>query len=114
MTGLRGELGSLADAEAAFAHDHPAYASTSKLGELRRTDFARLDAGGHVYLDYTGGGLYADSQLREHFELLHSGAIRASLGLASNYADLHAFADLAREFIDLGNVPPDLPPRLAC
>ena len=30
----------------------------------------RLDELGHIYLDYTGGGLYADSQLREHFELL--------------------------------------------
>ena len=28
-----------------------------------RTEFGRLDAGGHVYLDYTGGGLYAESQL---------------------------------------------------
>ncbi len=40
------------------------------LDELRRTDFARLDSGGHVYLDYTGGGLYADSQLVEHMRLL--------------------------------------------
>ncbi|MGZ4333796.1 MAG: aminotransferase class V-fold PLP-dependent enzyme [Gaiellaceae bacterium] len=40
------------------------------LSELRRRDYARLDAGGHVYLDYTGAGLYADSQLREHVELL--------------------------------------------
>ena len=37
---------------------------------LRQTEFARLDAAGHVYLDYTGAGLYAESQLREHFELL--------------------------------------------
>jgi len=43
---------------------------TALLDELRRTEFARLDAGGHVYLDYTGSGLYADSQLREHLELL--------------------------------------------
>jgi molybdenum cofactor sulfurtransferase len=42
------------------------------LEELRRTDFARLDAGGHVYLDYTGAGLYAASQLDEHLELLRS------------------------------------------
>src|SRR5581483_6453678 len=40
------------------------------LPELRRTEFARLDAAGHVYLDYTGAGLYAESQLREHFDLL--------------------------------------------
>ncbi len=44
-----------------------------RLDELRRVEFARLDAAGHVYLDYTGAGLYADSQLREHFELLHGG-----------------------------------------
>ena len=35
--------------------------------------FARLDRGGHVYLDYTGGGLYAESQLREHMRLLERG-----------------------------------------
>jgi molybdenum cofactor sulfurtransferase len=38
--------------------------------ELRRREYARLAAGGHVYLDYTGAGLYADSQLAEHLELL--------------------------------------------
>ena len=45
---------------------------TDLLDELRATDFARLDRDDHVYLDYTGGGLYASSQLREHFELLES------------------------------------------
>jgi molybdenum cofactor sulfurtransferase len=40
--------------------------------ELRRSEYARLDAGGHVYLDYTGAGLYADSQLAEHLELLRA------------------------------------------
>ena len=38
--------------------------------ELRRTEFARLDRTGQVYLDFTGGGLFAESQLREHVELL--------------------------------------------
>jgi selenocysteine lyase/cysteine desulfurase len=38
--------------------------------ELRRTEFARLDESGHVYLDYTGAGLYAASQLEEHLALL--------------------------------------------
>jgi molybdenum cofactor sulfurtransferase len=60
-------------AEAAFLRGHPGYADTEAVDELRRLDFARLDAGGHVYLDYTGGGLYAESQLREHFELLCQG-----------------------------------------
>src|SRR5581483_6121408 len=38
--------------------------------ELRASDFARLDATGHVYLDYTGAGLYPDSLLDAHFALL--------------------------------------------
>ena len=42
------------------------------LDELRRSDYGRLDARGHVYLDYTGAGLYADSQLAEHLELLRA------------------------------------------
>jgi len=45
-------------------------AQTTMFEELRRTEYARLDEGGHVYLDYTGGGLFAASQLREHMELL--------------------------------------------
>jgi molybdenum cofactor sulfurtransferase len=57
-------------AEAVFRRDHPEYAQTDVLDELRRTDFARLDRGGHVYLDYTGGGLFASSQLRDHIQLL--------------------------------------------
>ena len=41
------------------------------LAELRQAEYGRLDAGGHVYLDYTGAGLYAQSQLDEHMALLH-------------------------------------------
>src|ERR1700675_2901180 len=44
----------------------PGDAETTLLDELRRGDFGRLDAAGHVYLDYTGAGLYADSVLDEH------------------------------------------------
>jgi selenocysteine lyase/cysteine desulfurase len=41
--------------------------------ELRAREYARLDERGEAYLDYTGGGLYADSQLREHHDLLRGG-----------------------------------------
>jgi selenocysteine lyase/cysteine desulfurase len=61
-----------ATAEARFREVHPGYARTDALDALRRTDYARLDRLGHVYLDYTGGGLYADSQVRLHQELLCS------------------------------------------
>jgi selenocysteine lyase/cysteine desulfurase len=38
--------------------------------ELRAREFGRLDEGGHVYLDYTGSGLYAECQLRRHDDFL--------------------------------------------
>jgi selenocysteine lyase/cysteine desulfurase len=46
--------------------------SQTLLAELRATDYARLDATGQTYLDYTGGGLHAATQLREHLALLES------------------------------------------
>jgi molybdenum cofactor sulfurtransferase len=58
---------------AAFRTAYPAYDATRKLDELRATDYARLDRMGHVYLDYTGGGLYPQSLLDEHMALLSNG-----------------------------------------
>ena len=39
---------------------------------LRAREYARLDRQGQTYLDYTGGGLYAESQIREHQALLRT------------------------------------------
>jgi selenocysteine lyase/cysteine desulfurase len=60
----------LAAAEAAFLAARPGYAATAVLDELRATEYGRLDATGNVYLDYTGGSLYADSQVEEHHRML--------------------------------------------
>ena len=38
--------------------------------ELRQTEYHRLDKDNHVYLDFTGGNLYAKSQLDKHFSIL--------------------------------------------
>lgn len=38
--------------------------------DLRAREFRRLDDEGQAYLDYTGSGLYAESQLRAHEHLL--------------------------------------------
>lgn len=54
----------------AFLKAYPAYPATHIIDDLRASEYARLDVGGHIYLDYTGGGLYADSQLRRHTQLL--------------------------------------------
>lgn len=57
-----------------FERRYPAYAGTAALDDMRARDYARLDGAGQVYLDYTGGGLYAESQLARHRELL-AGAV---------------------------------------
>jgi selenocysteine lyase/cysteine desulfurase len=43
------------------------------LDELRAAEYGRLDATGNVYLDYTGGSLYAESQVDEHVRMLRDG-----------------------------------------
>jgi selenocysteine lyase/cysteine desulfurase len=53
-----------------FEWRYPAYAGTAVLDDMRARDYSRLDVAGHVYLDYTGGGLYAESQLARHRALL--------------------------------------------
>jgi selenocysteine lyase/cysteine desulfurase len=57
-------------AHAEFLDAYPEYARTSVIDTLRASDYGRLDAQGHIYLDYTGGSLYAESQIRDHAELL--------------------------------------------
>ena len=58
-------------AEREFRREHAGYGRTAALDELRATEYERLDRLGHVYLDYTGGSLYAASQVRRHLELLN-------------------------------------------
>jgi molybdenum cofactor sulfurtransferase len=58
-----------------FVRRHPSFATTTKLDELRAVDYGRLDRLGHTYLDYTGGGLYAQSQLERHHALLREGVL---------------------------------------
>ena len=53
-----------------FRKAYPVFETTCFLDDLRGTEYRRLDEQDHVYLNYTGGGLYADSQLREHMTLL--------------------------------------------
>ena len=53
-----------------FLRAYPAYPATHLIDDLRTSEYARLDLGGHIYLDYTGGGLYAESQLRRHNKML--------------------------------------------
>ena len=65
----------LAADEDRFRRAHPTYASTALLDELRRWEYRRLDEGEHVYLDYTGGSLYAQSQLDEHLRMMRDSVL---------------------------------------
>jgi len=53
-----------------FLARFPEYRTTARLDELRAAEYARLDQQGHVYLDYTGAGLYARSQVERHLDLI--------------------------------------------
>jgi molybdenum cofactor sulfurtransferase len=56
-----------------FIASHPDYARTAAIDELRARDYSRLDRHRQVYLDYTGSGLYGQSQIESHLELLRDG-----------------------------------------
>jgi selenocysteine lyase/cysteine desulfurase len=77
-----------------FLRSHPEYETTYRLDALRAAEYGRLDEHGHVYLDYTGGSLHAESQVRAHVALLtgrvlgnpHSASLTSSetTGLVEN------------------------------
>lgn len=56
--------------KAVFQEKFPAYQLTSKIDEIRQSEYARLDKLGHIYFDYTGGGLYGESQIQQHMDML--------------------------------------------
>jgi selenocysteine lyase/cysteine desulfurase len=60
------------DDYAAFLEIHPEYRSTFRIDELRATEYRRLDEQGHVYLDYTGASLHAESQIGDHLTLVNA------------------------------------------
>lgn len=60
---------------ARFRDRYPDYAGTARLDELREREYARLDAQGQTYLDFTGGGLYAESQLVAHMAVLRESVL---------------------------------------
>jgi len=60
-------------AYAVFLRRYPAYLQTAEIDRLRATEYRRIDESGQIYLDYTGGSLYAQCQLEKHSQLLQSG-----------------------------------------
>src|SRR4051812_15608294 len=62
----------LETAFAAFLKEYPQYAHTADLDALRASDYGRLDDTDQIYLDYTGGGLHAASQVQAHADVLNA------------------------------------------
>ena len=65
-------LGDLQEEREKFQRTYP-QVDLGALDRLRLQEYARLDERGHVYLDYTGGSLYAQSQIDAHMALLRGG-----------------------------------------
>lgn len=57
-------------AAARFTQRFPQFDPDGAFAALRKAEYGRLDAGDQVYLDYTGGGLHAQSQIEAHARLL--------------------------------------------
>jgi selenocysteine lyase/cysteine desulfurase len=101
------DLSGLEVAQTAFEQQYPQF-DLPALEALRQTEYGRLDKLGHAYLDYTGGGLYADSQINAHMEMLKGGVFgnphsANPTSMASTHLDEHA-----REYVlEYFNASPD-------
>jgi len=97
-----------ASAYAAFLQNYPLYAATSELDDLRVREYARLDETGQVYLDYTGGGQYADAQLRAHVELLRRNVFGNPHSNNPTSLAMTELVEQARAYVlEYFNAPPD-------
>jgi molybdenum cofactor sulfurtransferase len=70
QTTLSQQMTNLDAARADFCQRYPQFETTRKLDALRQSDYRRLDDRQHIYLDYTGGGLYGASQVMDHQQML--------------------------------------------
>ncbi|MGH2866723.1 MAG: aminotransferase class V-fold PLP-dependent enzyme [Solirubrobacteraceae bacterium] len=82
---------------AAFLDEYPAFIETAHIDELRRCEYGRLATGGHVYLDHTGGGLYAACQVREHALMLEHEVLGNPHSLNPTSSTATALIERARE-----------------
>jgi len=98
----------MSTAEQAFREAFPDFNNTSILDELRATEYARLDEQRHIYLDYTGGGLYANCQIRDHMELLRNNVFGNPHSLNPTSRAMTELCDQARaSVLKFFNASPD-------
>jgi molybdenum cofactor sulfurtransferase len=94
-------------AYADFLERYPEYDGTAALDALRQSDYGRLDAQKHVYLDYAGGGLHADSQVRHHAALLNDSILgNPHSGNLSSTTTTHMVEQARRSVLTYFNASP--------
>lgn len=94
-------------AEAAFLHEYPEYKSTTLLDKLRQQEYGRLDNTHQTYLDYTGGSLYADSQLQIHMTLLQNNVLGNPHSVNPTSQAMTDLVESTREYVlQYFNAPP--------
>jgi selenocysteine lyase/cysteine desulfurase len=86
------------------AHRHflagcPDYVLTAPLDALRTAEYGRLDAGGHAYLDYTGGSLYSKKQVTAQQQQLAAGVFGNPHSANPTSARATAGVDAARRAV---------------
>ncbi len=87
----------------------PSTRATAAIDDLRARDYGRLDREGHIYLDYTGGSLYAESQIRAHADLLASGVFgNPHSGSLSSMASTSLVEETRRRILEFFHAPPGL------
>ena len=90
-----------------FVERFPDYRTTEAIDALRSTEYGRLDRDGHIYLDYTGGSLYADSQVRAHADLLRQGIFgNPHSGSLSSIASTTLVEDTRKRILRYFNAAP--------
>lgn len=84
-----------------FLRQYPEYDRTRRIDAVRTADYARLDAQGVAYLDYTGASLYADSQIARHVALLGAHVLgNPHSGSPASLAATHLVERARRAVID--------------
>ena len=102
-------LGSRHQRERDFLAAYPTYAETADLDQLRSREFGRLDDLGQIYLDYTGGGLYGASQVRDHADLLLNNVFGNPHSVnPTSLAVTHLVEQARRKVLQYFNASPDV------
>jgi len=98
----------LSGAYKSFIKRYPVYSDTTKIDEIRKKEYGRLDDRKQIYLDYTGGGLYASSQILKHSSLLLENVFGNPHSCNPSSREMTELVEQARSYVlEYFNASPD-------